>query len=93
MEKIGNDFEPVVFRKFPAIAECKRMLLACGARSALLSGTGSAVFGLFGEPAAAHAAAGSLRRSGRHVALAEFLPRASVGLDLEDGGNCLELKA
>ncbi len=42
-----NDFEPVVFEKFPALAAYKQRLLERGAGPALMSGSGSAVFGFF----------------------------------------------
>jgi 4-diphosphocytidyl-2-C-methyl-D-erythritol kinase len=42
-----NDFEDVVFPAFPEIAELKHALCACGAAYALMSGSGSSVFGLF----------------------------------------------
>ncbi|MGA9406024.1 MAG: 4-(cytidine 5'-diphospho)-2-C-methyl-D-erythritol kinase [Bacteroidota bacterium] len=42
-----NDFEAVVFRAHPEIARLKQELLSHGAAFALLSGSGSSVFGLF----------------------------------------------
>ena len=42
-----NDFETTVFAKYPAIAEAKRALYDAGAIYASMSGSGSAVFGLF----------------------------------------------
>ncbi len=44
-----NDFETVVFRRHPALKSIKQGLLKLGARPALMSGSGSAVFGLFPE--------------------------------------------
>lgn len=44
-----NDFEPTVFRKFPTIAEIKTKLYEAGATYASMSGSGSAVYGLFKE--------------------------------------------
>lgn len=42
-----NDFEPPTFARFPELAELKRLLFDAGARIALLSGSGSALFGVF----------------------------------------------
>jgi 4-diphosphocytidyl-2-C-methyl-D-erythritol kinase len=46
---LQNDFEPVVFATHPEIGRVKERLLAIGAAGALLSGSGSAVYGLFRE--------------------------------------------
>lgn len=48
---VTNDFEPSVFSAHPAIRAVKERLLAAGARYASMSGSGSAVFGLFEGPA------------------------------------------
>ncbi len=42
-----NDFETVAESKYPEIAVIKDALLKHGAKGALMSGSGSAVFGLF----------------------------------------------
>ncbi len=42
-----NDFEPAVFDQFPAVRQVKSTLLDAGSLFASLSGSGSAVFGLF----------------------------------------------
>jgi 4-diphosphocytidyl-2-C-methyl-D-erythritol kinase len=55
---VVNDFEPSVFEAFPMIQQTKEKLLSDGAQFALMSGSGSSVFGLFkSESAAQHAAA------------------------------------
>ena len=60
---ITNDFEPSVFAAHPAIAAAKERLLTAGALYAAMSGSGSAVFGLFDDPAKAE----SLRRQTPYV--------------------------
>jgi len=57
----ANDFEEPLFRRFPELAEIKRVLLASGARLAAVSGSGSAVFGEFETESAAGRAAALLR--------------------------------
>ena len=72
---LHNDFEPVLFARHPELAEIKALLIAAGAKGALLSGTGSALFGLF-DPASARASAfaelsrAGLARAGRWKVLA-----------------------
>jgi len=44
---VTNDFEPHVFAAHPSIRAAKERLLAAGALYAAMSGSGSAVFGLF----------------------------------------------
>lgn len=44
---VTNDFEPHIFAAHPAIRAAKERLLAAGALYASMSGSGSAVFGLF----------------------------------------------
>ena len=46
---VKNDFEPHIFESHPAIAELKKVLLDAGAVYASMSGSGSAVFGIFDE--------------------------------------------
>ena len=57
---IENDFESVIFPKYPAIREVKRALERLGAKYVSLSGSGSAVYGLFDTPETATKAAKTL---------------------------------
>jgi len=61
---IENDFEQVVFPEYPELSEGKSALERAGAKYASLSGSGSALYGLFASKAAARAAAVRLRRQG-----------------------------
>lgn len=58
---IGNDLAPVTERLVPGVAELREALLGAGALGAAMSGTGSAVYGLFGTEVEARAAAEGLR--------------------------------
>jgi len=60
----GNDFESAVFEQHPVLKEIRNSLLLLGARQALLSGSGSAVFGRFDREGDAVTAASQLVRYG-----------------------------
>lgn len=47
--ELVNDFEEAIFAEFPIIREIKQKLYEAGAVYASLSGSGSALFGIFGE--------------------------------------------
>jgi len=61
---IENDFEQVVFPKYPELREVKRLLERSGGFYASLSGSGSALYGLFAARAGAEKAAARLRKAG-----------------------------
>lgn len=46
-DELHNDFEPVVFAKYPELARIKQQLYDNGALYAQMSGSGSAIFGIF----------------------------------------------
>ena len=75
---IENDFEEVVFSQHPSLRSTKRDLLGSsgdGALCAALSGSGSALFGLYETQAAARAAQQRVQASGTQAVLTETLPR------------------
>jgi 4-diphosphocytidyl-2-C-methyl-D-erythritol kinase len=61
---IENDFERVVFPQHPELREVKRVLEREGAKYASLSGSGSALFGLFETPETAQQAAMKVSEKG-----------------------------
>jgi 4-diphosphocytidyl-2-C-methyl-D-erythritol kinase len=82
---IGNDFEEVVFPQDPSLRITKRQLMGSDSdgsdidRSAIyaaLSGSGSALFGLYRSEADAKAAQQRVQSSGVQALLTETLPRA-----------------
>ena len=87
---IENDFEQVVFPQYPLLREIKRLLMGTSADAssndvpadssgnafyAALSGSGSALFGLYQTEADAKAAQQRVRASGCKAILTETLPR------------------
>ena len=58
--EIVNDFQGPVEAAYPAIGDARRALAAAGAGYTSLSGSGSAVFGVFRDEGPAQAAAGDL---------------------------------
>ncbi len=74
---IENDFESVVFPKYPAIREVKRALeKSPGAKYVSLSGSGSTVYGLFADQESAAKAAKSLNENDVPAQATATLPRA-----------------
>jgi 4-diphosphocytidyl-2-C-methyl-D-erythritol kinase len=60
--KWKNDFEMVVFNQHPQLKSVKGKLLKLGAWRAMMTGSGSALFGLFASRELRDRAAGSLRK-------------------------------
>jgi 4-diphosphocytidyl-2-C-methyl-D-erythritol kinase len=83
---IANDFEEVVFAQYPSLADIVRVLRGSSSQAgsdqrgdaavyAALSGSGSALFGLYASNEAADRAAGRLRDRGIVALRTETLPR------------------
>jgi len=72
---IENDFEKVVFPKYPELRDIKGALERAGSRYASLSGSGSTLYGLFRSPAEAAKAAGCLRKQGLKAVATSTLTR------------------
>jgi len=73
-----NDLERPVARRRPEIRVAVRALAGAGARVAAMSGSGSAVFGLFTRRASAVEAANQVRRDRWTVLLTRTLDRAGL---------------
>jgi len=71
----SNDFEPLLFQRLPRLAEAKRRLLSHGAELASISGSGSALFGMFRDAAKARQAAQAVRGLGEHVWIVRTVSR------------------
>jgi len=88
---IQNDFERVVFSQHPSLREIKRLLAASGSPEAAihasLSGSGSALFGLYLTRGDAEAAQNRVKAAGVESVLTRTLPRADYW------GNMLVQKA
>jgi 4-diphosphocytidyl-2-C-methyl-D-erythritol kinase len=70
---LGNDLAPVTESLVPEVRALEEALLRAGALGAAMSGTGTAVFGIFASEAEARAAADGLRAP--FVAVCEPVPR------------------
>jgi len=74
---VSNDFEAPVFHRHPRLKEIKDELLKRGAAEAALAGSGSAVFGVFRNPAQARRAARAFPEDS--VFVVETLSRVKYG--------------
>ncbi len=72
---IENDFEKVVFPQYPELREVKSVLERNGARYASLSGSGSAIYGLFDSRRKATLAANKLNQRGTQAVVTSTLTR------------------
>lgn len=79
---LRNDLEPAVMKHHPTIGRIKQALLDAGAVFAAMSGSGSAVFGLFERIDAARRTAADLRRPGWTVVSTRTVTRAEYARKL-----------
>ena len=75
--RVSNDFEGPVFSRYPRLGEIRDGLLKRGAANAALAGSGSAVFGVFRNPAQARRAARAFPEDS--VFVVETLSREKYG--------------
>ncbi|MDP6625797.1 MAG: 4-(cytidine 5'-diphospho)-2-C-methyl-D-erythritol kinase, partial [Nitrospinota bacterium] len=68
-----NDLETIICKKHPILTKIKEKLLQSGAIGALVSGSGSSVFGLFLQPETARKATTKLFRKDWQVFLTETI--------------------
>lgn len=78
---LRNDLEAATLRLCPACGELKRRLLAAGALGAMVSGSGSAVFGIAESASEAAEVAGRLAGEDVWVRVAKTTPAANLKLD------------
>ena len=70
-EQMGNDFERPIIGQYPLIEEVRQNMLAQGAIGARMTGSGSAVFGIFEDGGQAQKARSRLRKQYKDVFLAK----------------------
>ncbi len=75
INSLYNDFDPIACGASDEIAKAKQMLIANGAQAALLSGSGSAVFGIFANMKECQTAADKLRSDFPRLFVTRTMPR------------------
>lgn len=84
---LHNDFEAVIFEIEPEIERAKKALLEAGARGALLTGSGSSVFGLFDDEASRQRALSNIKiESGWRVSSCSTLSRSEYFAVMDSAG-------
>jgi len=82
---LRNDFEPIVCEKYPELQEVKNSLMEQGARTAILTGSGSSMFGVFEKERDAHLCAHMMSKDNHHVFTVKKYPgvknRTDISMD------------
>ena len=81
---LENKLEDTIFRVYPQLKEFKSLFRSHGAELSLVTGSGSAVFGLFADPEKARRSFGEMQRCTAAV-IAETLTRAQGWEEIEAG--------
>lgn len=77
-QRMYNVFEDVPDKRFETVAAIRRTLLDCGAMGAIMTGSGSAVFGVFDDGTAAARARDALRRQQKFCVTAKNITSVPV---------------
>ena len=92
---IINDFEEVVFTRYPVLAEIREKLKRSGSTCVAMTGSGSAIFGIFDNPGKLERARLAWNRPGERAFAVSFVSRARYraawrrALDQDRKGNDL----
>jgi 4-diphosphocytidyl-2-C-methyl-D-erythritol kinase len=92
---IINDFEEVVFARYPVLTEVREKLKRSGATCVAMTGSGSAIFGIFDNPGKLERARLAWKRPGERAFPVSFVSRARYraawrrALDQDRKGNDL----
>lgn len=74
--KFGNLFEEAI--QLEEVAVIKKLMLECGALNAVMTGSGSAVFGLFNESSKAEKCAAELKKQGFFAEICETVKESFI---------------
>jgi 4-diphosphocytidyl-2-C-methyl-D-erythritol kinase len=72
---LQNDFEPIVCERYPELLKIKNELIDRGARAALLTGSGSSMFGIFEKEGDAHLCARMIGKDNYRIFTAKKYPK------------------
>ncbi|UCG12710.1 MAG: 4-(cytidine 5'-diphospho)-2-C-methyl-D-erythritol kinase, partial [Deltaproteobacteria bacterium] len=80
-----NDFEPLIFGRYPQLHDWRRTLVSAGAKAAPMTGSGPTLVGLFASESEARAAHGLLRGSDEFTSfVAHTLDTTNLLLDVDE---------